>query len=198
MSKPSVVSLGPWEGRLQFATTSYPSIYFLEGLDDTLSRVLKNLPVLLVALGQGRYREAVSGALCPWPPSSPLVWPHHLHSASTGPENSSKVLASQGSMQAGNRSFLLSPQTSFTQRNYFEILIYVVTCTNSAFLFIAKQYSLFIHFLMDNLNCFQFGEITNKAATFTQVFVQTYVFILLGKYIEVYCRDHRVEVCLVF
>lgn len=101
-------------------------------------------------------------------------------------------------MQAGNRSFLLSPQTSFTQRNYFEILIYVVTCTNSAFLFIAKQYSLFIHFLMDNLNCFQFGKITNKAATFTQVFVQTYVFILLGKYIEVYCRDHRVEVCLAF
>ena len=59
------MSLGSWEGRLQFATTSYPSIYFLEGLDDTLSRVLKNLPVLLVALGQGGYREAVSAALCP-------------------------------------------------------------------------------------------------------------------------------------
>lgn len=59
-------------------------------------------------------------------------------------------------MQAGNRSFLLSPQTSFTQRNYFEIFIYVVTCTNNSFLFIAKQYSFMwmdhnqlIHSLLD-------------------------------------------------
>lgn len=64
MSKSRVVSLGPWEGRLQFVTTSYPSIYSLEGLGDTLSRAPKNLTVL-VALGQGGYREAVSGALRP-------------------------------------------------------------------------------------------------------------------------------------
>ena len=134
------------------------------------------------------------------------MWPHRLHSASTGPENSSKAPASQGSMEAGNRSFLLSPQASFTQHNYFEIFIYVVHVpTIHSFLLLSSipsrgwtTISLFIHFLMDNLNCFQFGAIINKVATFTQVFVQTYVFILLGKYIEVYCLDHRVEVCLAF
>lgn len=201
-----MVSLGPREGRLQFATTSYPSIYFLEGLDDTLSRVLKNLPVLLVALGRGD-TEWLSQVLCA-PDHHPL--PQCGHIVSTLPalaqKTPAKFLPPRDPCRQGIGPSYSLPKPlllSVITLRFSSMLLHVPTI--HSFLLLSSipscgwtTISLFTHFLMDNLNCFQFRAITNKVATFTQVFVQTHVFILLGKYIEVYCLDHRVEVCLAF
>ena len=205
MSKSSVVSLGPWEGRLQFVTTYYPSIHFLEGLEDTLSRAPKNLPVL-VALGRGD-TERLSQVL--WAPDHhPLPWCGHI--ISTLPalvqKTPAKFLPPRDPCRQGRGPSYSLPKPlllNVITLRFSSMLLHVPTI--HSFLLLSNipsrgwtTISLFIHFLMDNLNRFQFGAITNKVATFTQVFIQTYVFILLGKYIEVYCLDHRVEVCLAF